>query len=73
MEKSIGDDKVILQLAGLRFIKKENYTTNVRGDERYWLKWNYKGADNSVEYADYEARDTMYEKVRAALTSPGKV
>lgn len=66
MEKYIGDDIVTLKLAGLRYIKKEDWggTTS----ERYCLKWNYKGADGSVEYKDKQARDAMYAKVLKALT-----
>jgi hypothetical protein len=38
----IGDDQVVINVQGLRWIRKEDYLP-LCGDESYRLEWDYKG------------------------------
>jgi len=64
MEKYIGDDKVILNLTGLRFVQK---TDPLYMGSGYSLSWEYKGSKGSARYEKKEDRDAMYDKVQKAL------
>ncbi len=66
-EKYIGDDTVLLCLAGLRYLKKEDGWLG-REPQLFFLKWHYKGIDSQVEYKNKKDRDAMYDKVLKALT-----
>ena len=66
MEKYIGDNEVILKIAGLRWIKKVDYGGSIQR-ERYCLEWNYKGAAGSAEYEIKEERNAFYEKILKEL------
>lgn len=70
MKQYIGDDFVVLQLAGLRWISKENHSWGDR--DIFTLTWNYKGAENHMNYNIEEARNEMYERVKAALLERNK-
>ena len=67
MEKYIGDDRVILMLAGLRFLKKVDSTYSGM-PQKFSLEWDYKGTSGSAYYPDKKSRDAMYDKVSKALT-----
>lgn len=63
----IGDDKVILNLQGLRFIQKVDHTGYSSTMERYYLEWEYKGAKGSVSYESKDDRDKLYAQVKEVL------
>ncbi len=67
MEKYIGDNKVILALSGLRWLEKVD-RKGITGEEIFYLRWNYKGAEGSTEYRIKEERDDLYQRVSDALT-----
>jgi hypothetical protein len=62
----VADDKVILNLSGLRFIQKRDAGSHI--EEIYFLEWEYKGSKGSAYYDDKSKRDAMYNKVLASLT-----
>ena len=70
MEKFIGDEVVVLNLQGLRWIQKENMSAG--WTERFRLKWNYKGGEGTQSYESEESRNAMYDKVLKALTETTK-
>ena len=65
MKQFVGDERVVVNLQGLRWIQKENQSAG--WPERYRLKWNYKGGEGSQSYESEELRNAMYDKVKKAL------
>ena len=64
------DDRVILCLDGLRWVKKTD--TSYLREEKYGLSWNYKGGQESTSYGKKLDRDLMYDRMRAALLERNK-
>lgn len=61
------DDKIILNLQGLRFASKEDMIYSVRDKMKYRIKWDYKGSSGYVTYENKDERDQMFNKIREAL------
>ena len=66
------DDKILLCLAGLRTVRKEDMKAYGSDAERYFLYWSYKGQEGKIEYATKEARDIMYSHIVAKISSKAK-
>ena len=63
-QRYIMDDKVILSLQGLRFIKKQDVIyASANSDNNYRLIWNYKGADGYVDYVNKRDRDKIFDEI----------
>jgi len=67
VNKYVGDEKVIIGLQGLRFIKKTN---SVSAYESYYLEWEYKGSKGQARYEKEEDRDALYNKIKSNLCAP---
>jgi hypothetical protein len=65
MSNYISDDQVIINLQGLRWVKKSDtqYTTY----NNYGLEWDYKGGHGTHTYTSQEKRDEMFNRLRTAL------
>jgi len=68
MKQFIGDDKVILNMQGLRFIKKADYAASTFSEEKHVLEWEYKGTKGSASYTVKAERDAIYDRLREVLT-----
>ncbi len=66
MKHFVADSKVILNLAGLRFVVKVDSTYSLN-PEKYSLEWEYKGSKGSMAYEKQEDRDRIYTEIREVL------
>lgn len=70
-KKFVGDEQVIINLEGLRYVLKED--SRYHGmKELYALEWEYKGSKGRTSYEKVEDRDAMYQKLQAALLNQDK-
>lgn len=67
MQKYMADSKVLINLQGLRYVKKTDSTYGGSNGDRYHIEWAHKGQMNSMSYVDKAGRDEMYDKIRQAL------
>jgi len=69
MQQYVMDDRVILALQGLRFIKKNDciHSSNVNLDNHYEIIWNYKGSDGFMDYKSKEDRDKIFNRIAKSI------
>ena len=65
MTKYVCDDKIAINVQGLRTIKKEDSQWADRCS--YSLKWQYKGQEGFQVYNSKAERDAMFEQVSLAI------
>lgn len=65
MQQYIMDNRVILSLQGLRFIKKNDriHSPNVNIDNSHGIEWNYKGSCGYMDYKSEEKRDKIFNQI----------
>lgn len=61
----VADGEVIIALQGLRWVESDDRVSPTYA--YYYLKWNFKGSDNTHEYKSKEARDAIFQELRASL------
>lgn len=64
MQQYIMDDRVILAIQGLRFVKKQDHLHHrIKAHDTYGIIWNYKGSDGYVDYLTEKERDKIFNKI----------
>ena len=62
MKNIISDDKLIINIQAMRYIKKSDREGRP-GCPKYLLEWEHKGSSGNQEYEDKKERDDMFEKI----------
>ena len=66
------DDKIILNIHGLRFTIKEDYAS-LSGKTEYHIRWEYKGVDGCFNYKENEfERNIMFGEIKKKLHTEGE-
>lgn len=64
MQYYIMDNKVILAIQGLRFVKKTGHLYHaIKAHDTYGIIWNYKGSDGFMDYPTKEERDKIFNEI----------
>ena len=66
-KRYVSDDKIILNLQGLRFATKEDMIYSIKDKTIYRIRWDYKGSSGYTDYKEKEERDRMFDKISEAI------
>jgi len=68
MQQYIMDDRIILSIQGLRFVKKRDHLYHgVKTDNAYGILWNYKGSDGFMDYPTEKERNKIFEEIKKLI------
>ena len=60
----VSDDEVIINLQGLRWVKKSDTYPSLKGNDIYELAWDFKGSPGCHHrYDDKAKRDAMFQRL----------